>query len=124
MGEAFTSSRKESVMKGSSSFSQTSFTAIVHAADGVRFVARGPNRQSLTEQLVAYILSRCDEVLWPPTARQVRALVEAGRPTEAVDLYFADVGDRWDEERLELGGISFDSHAVAQDPLTDARSTP
>ena len=28
-------------------------------------------------------------------------------PHAAIALYFANVGDRWDEERLDLGGLPF-----------------
>jgi hypothetical protein len=82
-------------------------TAVVHAADGIRFVATATCPAHLTAQVIDYIRARYDDVLWPPAAREVRALMDSGKPYAAIALYFAQVGDRWDEERLELGGISF-----------------
>jgi hypothetical protein len=84
---------------------ETSFKAIVRAEDGVRFAAGSDRAEQLMSQLVNYVRERCDDVLWPSAARQVRALIEAGQPHAAVALYFIEVGDRWDEERLELHGL-------------------
>ena|SRR5688572_13665093 len=81
------------------------FTAKVHAEDGVRFAAGANRPEQLMCQLVEYIRERSDFVLWPSAARQVRALIEEGQPHAAVALYFSEVGDRWDEERLELRGL-------------------
>jgi hypothetical protein len=33
-------------------------------------------------------------------------LIEESRPFDAIAMYFAEVGERWDEEWLELGGMS------------------
>jgi len=55
---------------------------------------------------VTYVRGRCDDVLWPRVAANVRALVADDRPHAAIALYFAHVGERWDEERLGLGGLS------------------
>jgi hypothetical protein len=52
--------------------------------------------------------------LWPPVAANVRALVTDDRPYAAIALYFAHVGERWDEERLELGGL-----ALGESPFYD-----
>ena len=82
-------------------------TAVIHAADGIRFVATATCPTHLATQVTDYIRARCDDVLWPPAAREVRALIDSGKPYAAIALYFAHVGDRWDDERLELGGIAF-----------------
>jgi hypothetical protein len=79
-----------------------SFTAVVHAADGVRFVASAPTSAELTDQVVEYIATRCDDSLWPPAAAQVRKFLDDGDPDAAIAAYFANVGQRWDDERLEL----------------------
>jgi hypothetical protein len=84
---------------------ETTFTATVLAEDGVRFAARSDRPEQLMSQLVAYIRERSDFVLWPSAAGQVRALVEDGQTHAAVALYFSEVGDRWDAERLELHGM-------------------
>ena len=85
----------------------TQLTAIVHAADGVRFVATGRCATHLSAQIVSYIRSRCDHVLWPSVAREVLALINDDKPYAAMAMYFANVGERWDSERLELDGLSF-----------------
>jgi hypothetical protein len=75
-------------------------TAVVLAADGVRFVAPGPDRASLVSQLAGYVAERCDHTLWPSLAAKVRGLIDAGMAETAITMYFENVGDRWDEERL------------------------
>ena len=56
----------------------------------------------LSRQLAQYVLGRCDDVLWPDAARHVRALLDDGRLTDAIALYFERTGARWERERLEL----------------------
>src|SRR5258705_11149965 len=85
----------------------TMLTAVVHAPDGVGFVATAECSSQLSAQLAEYVRARCDAVLWPQSAAEVRALIENGMPHAAIALYFANVGDRWDEERLDLGGLPF-----------------
>ena len=77
-------------------------TAIVHFAGGVSFVASAACPDALSRQLAQYVLGRCDHVLWPDAARQVRALLDDGRLTDAIALYFERTGTRWERERLEL----------------------
>ena len=79
------------------------YTAEVRAPDGVRFAVRAEAPAELSEQLVKYIVERCDHVLWPADAREVRSLIDDGRYDAAIELYFDRVGDRWDEEELALG---------------------
>jgi hypothetical protein len=99
--------RKESDMQAPAS-QEDLFSAVVHAADGVRFAASARRAEELAAQVVGYIEDRCDEVLWPKVARRVRDLIAGRRHYAAIALYFAQVGDRWDEERLELD----EPHAV------------
>lgn len=87
-------------------FVQSHLTAVIYAADGVRFVATAQRPATLAAQIVTYLLRRCDHALWPTVAANVRSLVADDRPYAAIALYFAHVGERWDEERLELGGLS------------------
>jgi hypothetical protein len=77
-------------------------TAVVHTQEGVRFVATGGSPEQVTAELEDYILRRCDDVLWPSAARRVRELIEARDPDAAIAAYFANVGSRWDEERLAI----------------------
>jgi len=78
------------------------FTAVVHAADGVRFVASAASRSALMDAVAGYVERRCDDLLWPDDAASVRALIVAGKVSAAVGAYFAKVGDRWDREELEV----------------------
>jgi hypothetical protein len=80
----------------------TSTTAIVHAADGVRFVAPAACPDVLFARLADYVRGRCDDVLWADAARQVRTLLDEGNLPAAITLYFARTGERWDQERLDL----------------------
>jgi hypothetical protein len=49
----------------------------------------------------------------------VRALIDDDKPYAAIALYFDNVGQRWDEERLELGGLSFGAPRLATRPLAE-----
>ena len=86
--------------------SDTQYTAVVHAADGVLFAAAATNALSLAWQVVEYIEGRCDDALWPAIAVEVRNLIAANQPYAAIAAYFNHVGARWDQEFLELGGPS------------------
>jgi hypothetical protein len=77
-------------------------TAVVRAADGVRFTATAADDDGVSSQLVDYIASRCDHVLWRGPAREVRRLIAEHRHSEAIATYFSNVGRRWDEEWLEI----------------------
>jgi len=76
--------------------------ATVHAPDGVLFVATADTPRALTAQVVGYIDGRCDHVLWPADAATVRSLIDTGEFDAAIAAYFANVGERWDAERLEV----------------------
>ena len=78
------------------------FTAVVHDAHGARFVAAARSQREREAQLVDYIRERYDHVLWPSAAANVRELIARDRKSAAIVAYFANVGQRWDDERLEL----------------------
>jgi hypothetical protein len=80
----------------------TMITAVVRAPDGVRFTTSQHCADQVAAELVAYILRRCDDVLWPLAAAQVHALIDARASHAAIAAYFEHVGSRWDEERLEI----------------------
>jgi hypothetical protein len=44
---------------------QPPLTAVVHAEDGIRFVATADRPAELVAQLVGYIRARCEYTLWP-----------------------------------------------------------
>jgi hypothetical protein len=94
---------------------RTGYIAIVHAPDGVRFVTSARSAHQIAAGLVTYVRARCDDVLWPRAARQVRELIAARQWYAAIATYFDEVGDRWDEERLEL--LSTDSGHYSQSAI-------
>ena len=88
---------------------QTRYTAQVRAPDGVRFSATADCPDTLSSLLVDYIDERYEHVLWPHDALEVRALISQNRRDAAIALYFERVGQRWDEESLELAGAAIGS---------------
>jgi hypothetical protein len=79
-----------------------SHTAFVYAFDGVRFTASARSRRALMERLADYVRRHAGDRLWPQDARRVDQLLDGGAHEEAVELYFAVVGQRWDEEWVVL----------------------
>jgi hypothetical protein len=75
-------------------------TALVYALDGVRFVAAATSRRALILRVAEYVGRETNNRLWPADARQVETLLAGGAHEEAVELYFALVGKRWDDEWL------------------------
>jgi len=86
---------------------ESQYTAVVHAADGVRFTVAARRPDELAAGVVNYIRERCDDTLWPSDARRVHELINERSPYAAIALYFSNIGERWDVEQLELGGLSF-----------------
>jgi len=76
--------------------------AIVSGPDGIQFAASGPDEDKMFAGLVRYIKQRCGFTLWPRDAKAVMTLLDAGHTSDAIDLYFDRVGERWDSEYLEL----------------------
>ena len=79
---------------------ETDYTAVVVAADGVRFVATAPSSEALSAKLALYVQRRCDDRLWPAEAGEVHSLIAEGRADDAIATYFGKVGARWDDEHL------------------------
>jgi hypothetical protein len=104
----------------SASVPQPKYTATVYATDGIRFTASAECPQHLLAQIVSYIRERCDHVLWPAAASEVNSLLDDDKPYAAIALYFANVGERWDQERLQFGGLSFGVLDSADTSLTEA----
>lgn len=106
-----------------------SYTATVRAADGVLFAVSTSTPRALAARVVEFIRARCDDVLWSSDAAEVQALIADGQLEAAIATYFLRVGERWDEERLELGGARMptswafvSSHAPqpGSEPIGDA----
>ena len=99
-----------------------STTVIVHASDGVRFVATAAGTDILFARLAEYIRGRCDDVLWADAASQVRGLLDDGDLRAAITLYFARTGERWDRERLDLVTVGDGEYWIAdEERMADAR---
>jgi hypothetical protein len=101
----------QSAPAGAAPAARDQFTATVHAADGARFVASASSPRTLAEQVAGYVRERCDDVLWPSAAAEVHSHIDSGRFHAAITTYFANVGQRWDEEWLEFG-LPFDERAA------------
>lgn len=76
--------------------------AVVHAEDGVRYVAAGQWAEDVAPALVEYVRQRAEHVLWEDAHARVRALLAADLEPDAIATYFEHVGSRWDDERLEI----------------------
>jgi hypothetical protein len=74
--------------------------AVIHAADGVRRVMAEASRAALELKLAEYVRLQSAHALWPEAAERVHRSLAAGRRRAAIELYFAEVGRRWDEELL------------------------
>jgi hypothetical protein len=79
--------------------------AAVYASDGIRLLTASRSREAVTECLAAYIHGQADMLLWPADALRVRALLGAGDAEEAIALYFARVGERWEREQLRREAV-------------------
>lgn len=86
----------------------TAITAIVRSADGVRLVTTAGCSAAVVSRLADYVRERCDDVLWSDAASRVRAMLDVGNPYSAIMLYFDRVGERWDDEHLELVTVEHD----------------
>ena len=86
--------------------------AVVQSQDGARLVVAARRPEQITTALVDYVLRRADHVLWSRAAARVRSLIDARDPDSAIATYFACVGSRWDEERLEIHVVGGDESAA------------
>jgi hypothetical protein len=78
------------------------YTAVVYALDGVRLVAAATSRRALMQRVADYVQRHAGERLWATDARRVHQLVAGAAHEDAVEYYFAMVGQRWDEEWIIL----------------------
>jgi hypothetical protein len=99
--------------------------AIVRAPDGVRFTATGLWANDVVPALAAYVAERCEDVLWPAAAAEVRRLIDGARPSRAIAAYFEHVGARWDAECLELYVVTAPRDAIWRNESSrdDARAS-
>lgn len=74
--------------------------AVVVGLDGVRFAAAEADHRALQLRISEYVREASSHALWPSDQAEVRAKLDAGQVAAAIELYFARVGDRWDNEYL------------------------
>lgn len=79
--------------------------AVVVSGDGVVFGASTHSRRTLIEELSAFVRRSADVQLWPESAQCVHSLLDSRELERAVELYFARVGERWDEQRLVVTSV-------------------
>jgi hypothetical protein len=79
---------------------------VVYAADGIRFLAVCTSRAALLTKLAGYVGEQAPQRLWAADASRVRELLSGGALKRAIELYFASVGGRWDEEWLHAEEIN------------------
>jgi hypothetical protein len=95
----------------------TWWIGIVHAADGIRFIALGPTREVMVRRLADYVREHAPHHLGPENAGRIAGLLSGGAWEVAVGLYFATVGSQWDEEWLHTQSISIpmDPHGPGEE---------
>lgn len=90
---------------------RTLFVGVVHGVDGVRLIVAADSRRELVTQLAEYAREHGDHALRPDHARHLRGLLARGELEAAVELYFALVGKRWDEEWLVTAVVALNDRS-------------
>lgn len=75
--------------------------AVVYGVCCVHLVVAAPDRIGMQRQLAEYVERHADVQLFAGDAERVRSLLDEEAVEEAVRVYFACVGERWDREWLE-----------------------
>ncbi len=88
---------------------QTLHVAVVHTVGVVRLITAASSRAALTKRLADYARQHAGNQLWARDARRLRRLCAAKQFDQAIELYFASVGERWDEEWLVIEEFGKDS---------------
>ena len=94
------------------------YVGVVHAADGVRFVAAGASRAALGVRLAEYVQRQAFARLESHDAVSLHRLLERGETEAAIERYFASVAKRWDEEWLYTDVVEL-ADGDALPPLID-----
>lgn len=76
------------------------YVAVVHTRGTICHICAAPTAERLAVHLGEYVRENATYQLWPADAERVLALLQADRKQDAVALYFAAVGTRWDREEL------------------------
>lgn len=81
---------------------RTIYVAVVHGWMEVHLVVAAGTRQELIDQLAGHLAEKVEVQLWEEKAQHFESLRSQGRVEEAVELYFSEVGDRWDSAFLSI----------------------
>jgi len=73
--------------------------AAIHTAAEICFLTAAASAAELDRRVAEYVRAQVDDRLWPDDAREVHALLDAGRLRDATTLYFS-AGTRWDRQML------------------------
>lgn len=76
--------------------------AVVHGAREVHFVVADTCPSALFKQLCDRLAQDAPDQLWDEDARAFFDLRRAGRVEQAVELYFREIGGRWDAAWLSV----------------------
>lgn len=76
------------------------YVAVVQAAGAICHICVAATAERLARRLGNYVRRNATYQLWPADAERVLGLLAADRAQDAVDLYFASTGQRWDREEL------------------------
>jgi len=79
--------------------------ATVLCAGEVRLLTAAISRQDLDRNLADHVRKSARHQLLPQAADKVYRLLESNRFDRAIEIYFASVGERWDEERLVINEV-------------------
>jgi len=85
--------------------SQKMHVATVLCVGEVRLVTAATSRHALERNLADHVRKNARHQLLPQAADKVYRLLDNNRFDRAIEIYFASVGERWDEERLVINEV-------------------
>lgn len=72
----------------------------------VRLVTAATSREALERNVADHVRKNARHQLWPQAADTVYRLLDSNKFDRAIEIYFASVGERWDEERLVINEVT------------------
>lgn len=86
--------------------------AVVQSGGRICHLVADTSSDGLTRQLAEYVRHSAGYQLWPRDSDRVASLLSSGHAEEAVELYFARTGERWDREELVVRPVllSIEAH--------------
>jgi hypothetical protein len=80
--------------------------AVIHGPDEIYGLVAARNREAMVARLAERLQEDADLQLFQSDADRFRALIEEGRHEEAIETYFARVGEKWDPVRLRVEAVA------------------